>query len=65
MRARLWGAGEVLKEESYLLRSCVYFAQEIVTMLSNAGFDHITIEGAYTGKAATGDDTNVIFVATR
>jgi SAM-dependent methyltransferase len=65
MRARLWRAGEVLKEESYTLRSCVYFAQEIILMLSDAGFRDITVEGNYTGKAATGDDTNVIFVARR
>jgi SAM-dependent methyltransferase len=65
MRARLWRAGKVLQEESYMLRSCVYFAQEIVLMLLDAGFRDVTIEGNYTGKPATGDDTNVIFVARR
>jgi len=65
MRARLWREGAVVKEESYMLRACVYFAQEIVLMLTDAGFHDVKIEGDYTGKPATGDDANVIFVARR
>ena len=65
MRARLWRDGSVVKEESYVLRSCVYFAQEIVLMLADAGFRDVALEGNYTGVPATGDDANVIFVATR
>lgn len=65
MRARLWRDGSVVKEESYTLRSCVYFAQEIVLMLTDAGFRDVEVEGNYTGGPATGDDANVIFVARR
>jgi len=65
MRARLWREGSVLKEESYVLKACLYFAQEIVLMLNDAGFRDVAIEGDYTGIPATGDDGNVIFVATR
>jgi len=65
MRARLWREGSVVKEESYMLKSCLYFAQEILLMLANAGFRDVVIEGDYTGKPATGDDGNVIFVARR
>jgi SAM-dependent methyltransferase len=65
MRARLWRDGAVVKEESYTLRSCVYFAQEIVLMLTDAGFGDVTLEGNYTSMPATGDDANVIFVARR
>jgi SAM-dependent methyltransferase len=35
MRARLWREGSVVKEESYTLKSCLYFAQEIVWMLKD------------------------------
>lgn len=65
MRARLWHDSAVVKEESYTLRECVYFAQEIVLMLMDAGFRDVRVEGCYTGKPATGDDGNVIFVARR
>jgi SAM-dependent methyltransferase len=65
MRARLWHDGSVVKEESYMLRSCVYFAQEIVLMLTDAGFGDVALEGNYTSVPATGDDANVIFVARR
>jgi hypothetical protein len=43
----------------------VYFAQEIVLMLTDAGFRDVAVEGNYTGMPATGDDPNVIFVARR
>lgn len=65
MRARLWRDGSVVKEESYVLRSCLYFAQEVVSMLDHAGFRDVVIEGSYSGMPATGDDGNVIFVARR
>lgn len=65
MRARLWRDGSLVKEESYMLRTCLYFAQEIVLMLADAGFRDVVVEGNYTGMPATGDDANVIFVARR
>ncbi len=65
MRALLRREGRVTKEESYRLRSCLYFAQEVVLMLNDAGFHDVVIEGNYSGKPATSDDANVIFVATR
>ncbi len=43
----------------------MYFAQEIVLMLTDAGFGDVALEGNYTRVPATGDDTKVIFVARR
>ena len=65
MRARLWRGGSVVSEESYKLKSCLYFAQEIVSMLDEAGFHDVIVEGNYTARPATGDDANVIFIAKR
>jgi len=65
MRARLWHNGSVAKEESYSLKSCLYFAQEFLWMLRDAGFGEVVVEGDYTGMPATADDANVIFVARR
>ena len=63
MRARLWHDGTVVREETYGLRSCVYFAQEVILMLTDAGFREVAIEGAYTGRPATPEDGTVLFVA--
>jgi SAM-dependent methyltransferase len=63
MRARLWHEGAVVQEETSPLHSSIYFAQEIVQLLREAGFRGIEIEGGYTGRPATPDDGVVMFVA--
>jgi SAM-dependent methyltransferase len=65
MRVRLWRGEQVLKEEAYSLNECLNFAQEIVTMLGEAGFHDVSIEGGFTGLPAIPDDTVVAFVARR
>ena len=63
IRARLWHDDAIVREEEYSLRACIYFPQEIVLMLENAGFRDVTIEGNYTGQPARQDEGTVIFVA--
>ena len=63
MRARLWHEGEMVREEDYRLRASIYFAQEIVLLLEDAGFRDISIEGNYTGEPARQDEGIIIFVA--
>jgi hypothetical protein len=65
MRARLWHGGQVVMEEAHDLYENLYFAQEILLMLDNAGFRDVVIEGGYTGQPATPDDGMVVFVARR
>ncbi|HXC79688.1 MAG TPA: class I SAM-dependent methyltransferase [Candidatus Acidoferrum sp.] len=65
MRARLWHDGQIVKEEAHDLHENIYFAQEILLMLDDAGFRDVTIEGGYTGLSATPDDGMVVFVARR
>ncbi|HEX2681740.1 MAG TPA: class I SAM-dependent methyltransferase [Candidatus Dormibacteraeota bacterium] len=65
MLARLWRNEVLLEEESYVIRLCLYFAQEVLLMLRIAGFKDVAIEGNYTGQLATGDDGTVIVVATK
>jgi SAM-dependent methyltransferase len=65
MRSRLWHEGRILKEESHSLRSCVYAARDVVSMLESAGFVDVVIEGNYTGAPATAEDADVIVVARR
>ncbi len=65
MRARLWRAGQLVREETSILHESLYFAQEVVQLLREAGFTAIDIEGGYTGQPATPDDGVVMFVARR
>jgi hypothetical protein len=63
IRARLWRGGQIVKEEAYSLKESLYFAQEILLLLDNAGFRDLAVEGGYTGRPATADDAMVAFVA--
>jgi ubiquinone/menaquinone biosynthesis C-methylase UbiE len=63
MRARLWHEGQLITEEAHDLHENLYFAQEILTVLDEAGFHDVVIEGGYTGRPATPDDGMVAFVA--
>lgn len=63
MRAILRRDGEIVREEHGLLHENLYWAQEVLLMLANAGFGEVTIEGRYTGRPAGRSDTAVVFVA--
>jgi SAM-dependent methyltransferase len=63
MRARLWHGGQIVKEEAHDLHENLYFAQEILLVLADAGFRDVVVEGGYTGQPATPDDGMVVFVA--
>ena len=61
MRARLWHDGRIAKEELYSIDCCMYFPQEILSMLAEAGFTDLATE-TYAVTPATGDDTQVVFI---
>jgi ubiquinone/menaquinone biosynthesis C-methylase UbiE len=63
MRARLWRAGKIIKEEANDLQENLYFAQEILLLLEEAGFRDVVVQGGYTGLPATAEDGMVCFVA--
>ena len=65
MRARLWRAGDLVREETYTLSENLYFAQELLLLLEEAGFRGMTMEAAYTGRPATVDDETLVIVARR
>ena len=64
-RVRLWHDGTVVTQEEHRLAINLYFAQELVLMLEDAGFADVAIEGDYTGVPASADDGNVVYVARR
>lgn len=65
MRARLWRDGQAVEQEERVLLENLYFAQELLLMLHTAGFGQIDVEGPYTGRPATPEESSVVFVARR
>ena len=62
-RLQLWRAGELVSEETWRLRQDVYFPQEVLELLRQAGFEDTAVESGYTGRPAVPDDGTVTFVA--
>jgi SAM-dependent methyltransferase len=63
IRARLWHGGRVVAEEVRTLEENLYFAQEVLLSLADAGFADVSIEARWSGSPATDDDARVVFVA--
>lgn len=64
-RVRWWHDGTLVAQEEHRLAINLYFAQELVLMLEDAGFNEVAIEGAYSGDPATADDGDVVFMVRR
>lgn len=65
MRARLWHDGKVVHEETGALSENMYFAQELLLLLDDAGFRDVEVEAGYRRRPATVDDETVVFIARR
>jgi hypothetical protein len=65
VRLEKWSGGELVASEEYTLRGSMYFKNELLLMLKNAGFREISVHGDYTDERATADHTELIFTAIR
>jgi hypothetical protein len=63
MRALLWRAGRLAAEEEHTLQETLYFRNELLLLLAQAGFADVAVHGGYTDAAPTADDTMLVFVA--
>ena len=63
MRAELWREGRLVAEEDRLLQENLYFRNEILLMLANAGFADVSVRAGYSVKKPTADDTMLVFIA--
>jgi SAM-dependent methyltransferase len=63
MRLRQWRGDVLVAEETRTLRESFYFAQEVLEVLAGAGFGDVRVEGRYSGRPATRDDSILTFVA--
>jgi SAM-dependent methyltransferase len=65
MRAELWHEGRLVAQEDRLLQETLYFHNEILLMLANAGFADVSVRAGYSAKKPTADDTMLVFIARR
>jgi len=63
MRARRWRHGQLEADEHHTLKETLYFRNELLMMLRQAGFEGIGVEGGYEHADATGDSDILVFIA--
>lgn len=61
--AQRWQGEQLLGEEERTLTSNIYFKNELVMMLKQAGFDEVTVQGDFTDEAATSEHGELVFIA--
>jgi len=57
--------GRLVATEEYALRGNIYFKNELLLMLQDAGFRQISVTGDYTDQPATPDSEEVVFTAVK
>lgn len=63
IRVSLWRAGQRVAEEEHSLQENLYFRNELLLLLLQAGFMDVTLYGGYTDAVATPEHTTLVFVA--
>lgn len=63
MHAERWRDGQLDAQEEYTLYERLYFRNELLVLLEQAGFRDITIQGDHTDAPATVDHDVLVFIA--
>jgi SAM-dependent methyltransferase len=63
MHAQLWKGEQLLADEKHEVRMTMYFKDEIVLMLEEAGFRDVRVLGHHNDAEPTSDDDFIVFVA--
>jgi hypothetical protein len=63
MRATQWRGDDLLTEEEHTLKATMYFRNELLLMMEQAGFRDIAVYGDYTDEEATPEHGFLVFVA--
>lgn len=61
LRAAMWRDGELVAEEEHRLTERMYFKDELVLMLEQAGFVDAVVRGGNTDEEAVGDHDFLVF----
>jgi SAM-dependent methyltransferase len=65
LRADKWVDGKHVAAEEHALTMRMYFRDELVLMLRNAGFEGVQVRGGYAGEEPTGDHDVLVYIARR
>jgi SAM-dependent methyltransferase len=65
MRALLWRDGQTVEQEEYTLLERLYFRNELLMMLSLAGFHNVDVLGDYTETEASPESGILVYIARR
>jgi SAM-dependent methyltransferase len=65
VRLEKWIGDKMVAAEEYILRGRMYFKDELLLMLTLAGFRKISVRGDYTDQPATVEDEEIVFIATK
>ncbi len=63
MHAERWRDGKLEAEEEHLLTIGMYFRNELLLMLEQAGFADVEVQGDHNDAPATAEDEFIVFVA--
>jgi hypothetical protein len=61
--AQHWQDEQLIGEEERILTSNIYFKNELLLLLKQAGFDEVTVQGDFTEEVANPEHENLVFVA--
>ena len=62
-RAERWRDEKLVGEEEYILTQNLYFKNELLMMLRQAGFKEVAVLGDFTETKATSDSGTLVFIA--
>lgn len=63
IRGWIWRDGQLLAEDEHRLRLNLYFRNELLSMLEQAGFADVDVRGDYRDEPATPDTEFLVFIA--
>jgi SAM-dependent methyltransferase len=63
MHAEQWRDGALEAEEDRILHIGMYFKDELLLLLEQAGFNNIVVQGDHNEAGATNDDDFIVFIA--
>lgn len=63
MWAQRWRDGQLVADERHTLRACVYFRDEILAMLSTAGFGSVEVSRGYISTDGADESRVLVFLA--
>ena len=61
--AQRWQGEQLLGEEKHTLTQNLYFKNELLLMLQQAGFAEVTVQGDFTGAEANPEHGDLVFIA--